>query len=66
MLHHCKAVRRGAPSRFVVGDLPFGSYESSPSIALDNAFKLVKEGEHTNNPTIYISSCQSLIKKLVE
>jgi len=43
MLHHCKAVRRGAPSRFIVGDLPFGSYEDGPSVALKNALRLVKE-----------------------
>lgn len=43
MLHHCKAVRRGAPSRFIVGDLPFGSYESGPEEALKNAYRLVKE-----------------------
>jgi 3-methyl-2-oxobutanoate hydroxymethyltransferase len=43
MVHHCKAVRRGAPERFVVGDMPFGSYESSPQYALANAFRLVKE-----------------------
>lgn len=44
MLHHCKAARRGAPSRFMVGDLPFGSYEVSPEKALENAMRLVKEG----------------------
>lgn len=43
MLHHCKAARRGAPSRFIVGDMPFGSYESSPEEGLKNAFRLVKE-----------------------
>lgn len=43
MLHHTKAVRRGAPSRFIVGDMPFGSYESGPEEALRNAFRFVKE-----------------------
>jgi len=43
MLLHCKAVRRGAPSRFIVGDMPFGSYESGPDEALRNAFRFVKE-----------------------
>lgn len=28
MLHHTKAVRRGAKTRFIVADMPFGSYES--------------------------------------
>lgn len=43
MLHHCKAVRRGAPSRFVVGDMPFGSYELGPQQALTNAYRFIKE-----------------------
>ena len=43
MIHHCKAARRGAPSRYIVGDMPFGSYESGPDEALKNAFRLVKE-----------------------
>jgi Ketopantoate hydroxymethyltransferase len=43
MIYHCKAVRRGAPNRFIVGDMPFGSYESSTEEALKNAFRFVKE-----------------------
>jgi len=40
---HCKAVRRGAPNVFVVGDMPFGSYHSSDSDAVTNAVRFVKE-----------------------
>lgn len=43
MIHHCKAVRRGAPTRFIVGDMPFGSYESGPQEALANALRFIKE-----------------------
>jgi 3-methyl-2-oxobutanoate hydroxymethyltransferase len=43
MLHHCKAARRGAPSRFIIGDMPFGSYELSPEDALRNALRLVNK-----------------------
>lgn len=43
MLHHSRAVRRGAPSRLIVGDMPFGSYESGPDEALKNAFRFIKE-----------------------
>mmetsp|Transcript_6371 Transcript_6371/g.6586 ORF Transcript_6371/g.6586 Transcript_6371/m.6586 type:complete len:366 (-) Transcript_6371:112-1209(-) len=43
MLHHCKAVRRGAPTRFIVGDMPFGSYESGSEEALRNALRFIKE-----------------------
>jgi 3-methyl-2-oxobutanoate hydroxymethyltransferase len=43
MIHHCKAVRRGAPTRFIVGDMPFGSYEVGTDQALKNALRFVKE-----------------------
>jgi 3-methyl-2-oxobutanoate hydroxymethyltransferase len=43
MIHHSKAVRRGAPTRFIVADMPFGSYESGEDEALKNAFRLIKE-----------------------
>ena len=43
MLHHCKAVRRGAPDAFVVGDMPFGSYQVDPVSALTNATRFLKE-----------------------
>lgn len=43
MVHHAKAVRRGAPEAFVVGDMPFGSYQCGEQDALRNALRLMKE-----------------------
>jgi 3-methyl-2-oxobutanoate hydroxymethyltransferase len=40
---HCKAVRRGAPSTFVVGDMPFMSYQASVYDAISNAGRFLKE-----------------------
>ena len=37
------AVRRGARIPFVVGDMPFGSYEASDELAVANAQRFVKE-----------------------
>ncbi len=45
MLHHVKAVSRGVKNAFLVADMPFGSYEESPSIAVRNAFRFIKEGK---------------------
>lgn len=44
MLHHCKAVARGAKTPFLVADMPFGTYLSSPSEAVRNAVRLIQEG----------------------
>jgi len=44
MLHHCRAVARGARHAFKIGDMPFGSYEASPAEAVRNAARFLKEG----------------------
>ncbi|MCP4140108.1 MAG: 3-methyl-2-oxobutanoate hydroxymethyltransferase [Chloroflexi bacterium] len=43
MLHHCKAVSRGAKSALLVGDMPFMSYQLSPQEALKNAGRFLQE-----------------------
>jgi 3-methyl-2-oxobutanoate hydroxymethyltransferase len=43
MLHHTRAVSRGAPNAVVVGDLPFGTYQDGPSQALASATRMLKE-----------------------
>jgi 3-methyl-2-oxobutanoate hydroxymethyltransferase len=43
MIMHGRAVVRGAKRALVVVDMPFGSYEESPSIAFRNAAQVMKE-----------------------
>jgi 3-methyl-2-oxobutanoate hydroxymethyltransferase len=43
MLHHCRAVSRGAKRAFLVGDMPFMSYQVSPEQALTNAGRFLQE-----------------------
>ena len=40
---HCEAVRRGAPNTFVIGDMPFLSYQASDEKAVENAGRFLKE-----------------------
>lgn len=43
MLHHTRAVRRGAHRALVVADMPYGSYHSELAESLRNAVRFVKE-----------------------
>lgn len=43
MIMHARAVMRGAKHALVVVDMPFGSYEESPSQAFHNAARVIKE-----------------------
>ncbi len=40
---HCQAVRRGAPNTFILGDMPFMSYQASDAEAVRNAGRFIKE-----------------------
>jgi 3-methyl-2-oxobutanoate hydroxymethyltransferase len=40
---HCEAVRRGAPNTFVMGDMPFMSYQKSDEDSVVNAGRFLKE-----------------------
>lgn len=43
MIHHAKAVRRGAPDTFMVVDMPFGAYQSGERDAVLNGMRFMKE-----------------------
>jgi len=44
-IYHAEAVRRGAPNTFVIGDMPFLSYQVSVPDAVRNAGRFFKEAE---------------------
>lgn len=44
MVHHCKAVARGAKHAMVVGDMPFLSYYTSIEEGVKNAGRLIQQG----------------------
>ena len=44
MIHHCKAVARGAHYALLIGDMPFMSYQISIDDAIRNAGRFLQEG----------------------
>ncbi len=42
-ISHCQSVRRGAPQTWIVGDMPFMSYQKSDEDAVGNAGRFLKE-----------------------
>jgi 3-methyl-2-oxobutanoate hydroxymethyltransferase len=45
MIRHTQAVRRGAPKVFLVGDMPYMSYQPSNEIAIKNAGRFMAEAD---------------------
>ncbi|MBU1206536.1 MAG: 3-methyl-2-oxobutanoate hydroxymethyltransferase [Proteobacteria bacterium] len=43
MIVHSDAVRRGAPNTYVIGDMPFLSYQTTDEAAVENAGRFFKE-----------------------
>ena len=44
MIHHTKAVVKGAKKALIIGDMPFMTYHSSVSDTLQNAARFIQEG----------------------
>lgn len=64
IIHHIKAVVKGAPSPMIVGDLVFGSYNESPEQAIRSANRLIKEG---GCDTVKLEGCMpEVVSRMVE
>ncbi len=44
IIHHTKAVRRGAPDMFIISDMPYRSFHLDLRTTKENAFRLIIEG----------------------
>jgi 3-methyl-2-oxobutanoate hydroxymethyltransferase len=61
MVLHGQAVRRGVTNALVIVDLPFGSYEASPDLAMRNAARLLAE---TGCNAVKLEGGQSMAKTI--
>jgi 3-methyl-2-oxobutanoate hydroxymethyltransferase len=46
MVYHTRCVARGNTGAWIIGDLPFGSYQGSVDTAVGNAVRLMQAGAH--------------------
>ncbi len=46
MIHHIEAVSRGAPNKFIIGDMPFCSYRKGISETICTVDNMMKAGSH--------------------
>ena len=65
MAAHTAAVRRGAPSTFLIGDMPFLSYRRGLEASMDNVAKLMQAGAQAVKLE-GVSGNTELIRHLVE
>lgn len=61
MIVYAKSVVRGTKRAFVVVDMPFGSYQSNPYHAVDNAIKIMKE---TGADAVKLEGAQAISEAL--
>ena len=62
MIYHTKAVKRGAPDKFIIADLPFLSYQTSLQDGIFSAGRLIKE---TNADAVKLEGADPLSLSLV-
>jgi 3-methyl-2-oxobutanoate hydroxymethyltransferase len=62
----CKACRRGAPNTYIVGDMPFMSYQVSKEEAVMNAGRYIKEAGCDAIKLEGGVSCKETIKAIVD
>lgn len=63
MIHHGKAVRRGAPNTFIVLDMPFGSYHESKEKTIEAAVRMYQE---TRADALKVEGAGEVIERIAE
>ncbi|PLT28357.1 3-methyl-2-oxobutanoate hydroxymethyltransferase [Peribacillus deserti] len=61
MIHHTKAVKRGAPNTFIVTDMPFMSYHLSLDETLKNAARIMQLG---NADALKVEGADEVVEKI--
>jgi len=69
MVRHTHAVKRGAPNLFIIGDMPFMSYQPSIETAIRNAGRFIVEGHadavKLEGGTLVLDAVHALVKATI-
>jgi 3-methyl-2-oxobutanoate hydroxymethyltransferase len=66
MLHHAKAVRRAVKHAFLIGDMPYESYQLKSSDAVKNAKRFIKEAGCDAVKLEWFDGCLNIAKKIIK
>ncbi len=66
MIHHTKAVNRAVTKSFLVGDMPYDSYQTQPNQAVKNARRFIKEGGCQAVKLEWFDRCLEVTQKIVK
>jgi len=66
MLHHAKAVTRGVKRAFVIGDMPYDSYQINPQASAANARRFIKEAACDAVKLEWFDSCLEATRAIIE
>jgi len=66
MLHHAKAVTRGVKRAFVIGDMPYESYQINPQASAANARRFIKEAACDAVKLEWFDSCLEATRAIIE
>jgi len=66
MLHHLRAVTKGVKKALVAVDMPFGSYHTSEEIAVENAIRMIREGDAEAVKIEGVEGKERIIEKIVK
>jgi len=66
MLHHAKAVTRGVKRAFVIGDMPYESYQINPQESAANARRFIKEAACDAVKLEWFDSCLEATRAIIE
>lgn len=66
MIHHTKAVRRATKYAFLVGDMPYESYQINPEESVKNAKRFIDEGGCDAVKLEWFEKCPEVTKAIIK